>query len=258
MSNKPEHTADISAELRTLSRSAKQYGLQPTVYGKPINIYFAELADRFDAAHKREVDALKQRLAELNAEIAAKDAVIMRLNDALAEEQGRKMTTAEKNAAKLPDGWKMYDKYQIRHTDGTPLKGKRYFVLRLDSDDPLEAARVAAAMSAYKGETPHGNLAKLREALSKSCAYFAVVLNTGMFNRVHLEALLNMAKAALAAPARECDVGTVADQLERFEKWFPTSPYCDGQVHKMLVGYADWVQMPNTESGATSERGLDT
>ena len=47
---------------------------------------------------------------------------------------------------------KMYDKYRITHTDGTPLKGKKYFVLRLDSDDPVEAARVAAAMRAYKGE----------------------------------------------------------------------------------------------------------
>ena len=47
---------------------------------------------------------------------------------------------------------KMYDKYRIEHTDGTPLKGKKYFVLRLDSNDPVEAARVAAAMRAYKGE----------------------------------------------------------------------------------------------------------
>ncbi|MBQ8124411.1 MAG: hypothetical protein IJ173_00860 [Kiritimatiellae bacterium] len=47
---------------------------------------------------------------------------------------------------------KMYDKYRIEHTDGTPLKGKKYFVLRLDSDDPAEAARVAAAMRAYKSE----------------------------------------------------------------------------------------------------------
>lgn len=29
---------------------------------------------------------------------------------------------------------------------------KKYFVLRLDSDDPVEAARVAAAMRAYKNE----------------------------------------------------------------------------------------------------------
>lgn len=55
-------------------------------------------------------------------------------------------------------------------------------------------------------ETSANNGAKMREALSKFCAYSAVVLNTGMFNRVHLEALLNMAKAALAAPPRNCDI----------------------------------------------------
>lgn len=47
---------------------------------------------------------------------------------------------------------KTYDKYRIAHADGTPLKGEKYFVLRLDSDDPVEAARVAAAMRAYKSE----------------------------------------------------------------------------------------------------------
>ena len=45
-----------------------------------------------------------------------------------------------------------YDKYKIEHTEGTPLKGKKYFVLRLDSDDPIEAARVARAMRAYEGK----------------------------------------------------------------------------------------------------------
>ena len=47
---------------------------------------------------------------------------------------------------------KTYGKYRIEHTDGTPLKGEKYFVLRLDSDNPEEAARVAAAMRAYKNE----------------------------------------------------------------------------------------------------------
>lgn len=46
----------------------------------------------------------------------------------------------------------IFDKYIIAHKDGTPLKGKKYFVLRLDSDDAEEAARVNAAMAAYKGE----------------------------------------------------------------------------------------------------------
>ena len=44
----------------------------------------------------------------------------------------------------------IYNKYKIEHWDGTPLKGKQYFVLRLDSDNPEEAARVAKAMRAYK------------------------------------------------------------------------------------------------------------
>ena len=270
MSNKPEHTADISAELRTLSRSAKQYGLQPTVYGKPIDIYFAELADRAEAAAKREVDALKQRLAELNAEIAAKDEVIMRLNDALAEEQGRKMTTAEKtsalgNAAKLPDGWKMYDKYQIRHTDGTPLKGKRYFVLRLDSDDPLEAARVAAAMSAYKGETPQGNLAKLR-AVVEDLLYMArryvkkmPATETVIFDSKTHETLktidyyktIEKAEAALAAPSRNCDMYG-GDFKMLHTAWFdwtgsPSGHNADGTVKLTFAEYL----LATTKKGST-------
>lgn len=46
----------------------------------------------------------------------------------------------------------VYGKYRITHADGTPLHGKEYFVLRLDSADPAEAKRVKAAMTAYKGD----------------------------------------------------------------------------------------------------------
>lgn len=52
----------------------------------------------------------------------------------------------------MSNEYKMYNKYRIEHVDGTPLKGKEYFVLRLDSDNPAEAASVAAAMRAYKNE----------------------------------------------------------------------------------------------------------
>ena len=222
--NEHETHAAVVAEIRKIAeRFHEDYLSDPVEFKgyERIANEVSTLASRFEAAHKREVDALKQRLAELNAEIAAKDAVIMWLNDALAEEQGRKMTTAEKNAAKLPDGWKMYDKYQIRHTDGTPLKGKRYFVLRLDSDDPLEAARVAAAMSAYKGETPPGNVAKLREALklcgSRMCKFCKELeLARSMLNKRTLGVFCHPDKckafqavhAALAEPPRQCDVGT--------------------------------------------------
>ena len=60
-------------------------------------------------------------------------------------------------------------------------------------------------------------------------------------------------EAALAEPVKNYEVGTVADQLERFEKWFPTSPYNDGQVHRVLVGYANWAQMPYGESKAKGD-----
>ena len=63
MNNKPEHTADISAELRTLSRDAKLYGLQSTVYGKPISIYLAELADRIDVASVGNCAAMRHAIA---------------------------------------------------------------------------------------------------------------------------------------------------------------------------------------------------
>ena len=52
---------DIAGELRDLSKSDKYTVnanpklLSPTVFGKPICVYFAELADRMDATHKREV-----------------------------------------------------------------------------------------------------------------------------------------------------------------------------------------------------------
>ena len=58
---------------------------------------------------------------------------------------------------------KMYNKYKIEHTDGTPLKGKKYFVLRLDSDDPIEAARVARAMRAYEGKPRNCDMGTVEE-----------------------------------------------------------------------------------------------
>ena len=107
-----------------------------------------------------------------------------------------------------------------------------------------------------EARTKVGDSAKLRDALSKFCAYSAVVLNTGMFNRVHLEALLNMAKAALAASARECDVGTPAEQTARFAE------FCESHRHSDMPKCAGcpledipdgtgcsqaWGQMPHVE-----------
>ena len=68
---------------------------------------------------------------------------------------------------------KMYNKYKIEHTDGTPLNGQKYFVLRLDSDDPIEAARVNAAMRAYKGRLRNCDVGTLEEQVKRMDAYCA-------------------------------------------------------------------------------------
>ena len=57
----------------------------------------------------------------------------------------------------------IFNKYKIEHTDGTPLEGKKYFVLRLDSDDPIEAARVARAMRAYEGNPRNCDVGTAKE-----------------------------------------------------------------------------------------------
>ena len=169
--------------------------------------------------------------------------------------------SAENETMKLPDGWKTYDKYQIRHTDGTPLKGKRYFVLRLDSDDPLEAARVAAAMSAYKGEAHSGNAYPSSEASPRSgCP------SNGAKMREAVEVILRLAKEdlkdlsdevrkdfisirgwcdhALSKPPRQCDVGTAEEHRRRYDEW------CNHDGLRAALGKDefDWALMPYNES----------
>lgn len=63
-----ETIADIVAELHDVSRADKYTAtanpklLSPTVLGKPICAYFAEAADRIEAAWKRERDSIYEML----------------------------------------------------------------------------------------------------------------------------------------------------------------------------------------------------
>lgn len=153
------------------------------------------------------------------------------------------------NVAQLPDGWKMYDKYQIRHTDGTPLKGKKYFVLRLDSDNPAEAARVAAAMRAYKGELSDGNGAKTREALVNISKYAdcATMRQHDATTQHYIEQIRKWAEAALAEPRRNCDVGTVEEQCVRYSRFCRQHAPCDNGNCPLRVAYDckfTWGNMP--------------
>ena len=92
-------------------------------------------------------------------------------------QEGRKRGGKRRGREVSWDG-KVYDKYRVEHTDGTPLHGKKYFVLRLDSDDPVEAARVAAAMRAYKNEPRNCDVGasdkqegRFRQYCSNRCAF---------------------------------------------------------------------------------------
>lgn len=65
----------------------------------------------------------------------------------------------------------IYNKYRIEHWDGTPLKGKQYFVLRLDSDNPEEAARVAKAMRAYQEKLRNCDVGTAEEQVQRFKEY---------------------------------------------------------------------------------------
>ena len=99
-----------------------------------------------------------------------------------------------------------------------------------------------------------GNAAKMREALAN------IVLTTIKAGKsiscdVACGIISSTAKAALSAPPRNCDVGTVAEQNERFDK------YCyDHRSHEICCGKCPifgepccelaWSQMPYEEGDA--------
>lgn len=156
---------------------------------------------------------------------------------------------------------KICDKYRIEHTDGTPLKGKKYFVLRLDSDDSVEAARVNAAMRAYKGnvKTSVGNAVKMREALVQCELFLGNVsrhghptLNPGDKCTAcdGADELRGMVARALSAPQRNCDLFS-GDPNKLHKLWWEWSGdlkncNADGTV-KFTFG--EWLLKPAEAKG---------
>ena len=117
---------------------------------------------------------------------------------------------------------RMYEKYKITHADGTPLKGKKYFVLRLDSEDPEEAERVNAAMSAYKGEA--ANAAAMREALEKvlECINLNLTCSVRMDGTHDIRNYKKIVKDAIAAPPRNCDI-----YKTNHDAWLAWEKHCE-------------------------------
>lgn len=122
------------------------------------------------------------------------------------------------------------------------------------------ARRFEAAAKREREATPEkssvvANAMKMREALVRArrvlhCAIVAEILKGD-----DAQEALNVVTAALSAPPRNCDVGTVAEQNERFDK------YCyDHRSHEICCGKCPifgepccelaWSQMPYEEGGA--------
>ena len=90
---------------------------------------------------------------------------------------------------------------------------------------------------------------KQREALSDACYAMFNFLKTHYGSCYEEMAnALDKAKAALAEPIRNCDVGTAEEQAKRHRDW------CNSNVCKCAssckICFAKWSQMPYEEGGA--------
>ena len=92
-----------------------------------------------------------------------------------------------------------------------------------------------------------GNKVEKREAV-EAIAAICDGADTGCLNA--LVAIYNIAKAALAAPPRNCAVGTAEEQFERWKTFCLkydndcTACPCDGYTHPTAYCFAKWSQMP--------------
>ena len=95
---------------------------------------------------------------------------------------------------------------------------------------------------------------KLREALTK-----ILNLTNSLDENCAVDPvdICDIARAALAEPVKNCDVGTAEEQRVRFEAWCEKQPerYCKACTECQTQRYAincfcKWAQMPYKEGGA--------
>ena len=118
-------------------------------------------------------------------------------------------------------------------------------------------ARAALADATTKNSSAVGNAAAVREALEALVAYW----DWNGYDAMRESRLKDMARSALAKPARNCDVGTAEDQSDRFADFCDSHSGCSQCPVKSLWNFANghkpscgvlWAQMPY----AAEEGGL--
>lgn len=109
-----------------------------------------------------------------------------------------------------------------------------------------------AAENASAPEQP-GNAAAMRKALERLRDWAALdllehAIGTDEVNyRKLVDGILEISNAALAAPPRNCDIGTAEEQKERFEKFCEAQPTANCHSCHLAMNYAcefEWAQMP--------------
>lgn len=257
MTDRQETIADIAAEKRRIAKEVRDYASNGDYWDKKKANETAEdleqEADRLDAAHKREAVALKQRINELNAEVAAKDEVIKRLNDAISEEQRRKMATTEKSSV-------VDTKFELCHYPEQVLKigrdfqnkdgfrGAHYDTVKLLCDT------IEYQQEQLKAKTEVGNAAKLREV-----AEFVAHIDDNGYTSHDVQCAIDKARAAIAAPARNCE--RFSDYHDAVDAWEKEEKCCgkrmDGGCQNDKLAYAmaplcvaKWLLAPAKESDA--------
>ena len=103
---------------------------------------------------------------------------------------------------------------------------------------------------AYKDVTISGhvgNSAKMRDALSDACYAMFNFLKTQNGGYEEMAKALDKAKAALAEPPRNCDIGNALEQVSRHRIWCKCGGAC---AVSCKMCFAKWSQMPYEEGGA--------
>ena len=105
-----------------------------------------------------------------------------------------------------------------------------------------------------------GNEAKMRAALSDACYAMHNFLKTKYGGYEEMAKALDKAKAALAAPPRNCDVGTANEQAKRFADFVcdrrgdldctGKCPAHNGVDFGVVDCVIQWEQMPYEKEGA--------
>lgn len=110
-----------------------------------------------------------------------------------------------------------------------------------------EASRANAAMESLQV----GNAAKMREALEWLFG-FGYITTDGGFHMPDAKMARNKIEEALAAPPRNCDIGTAEEQAERYMNFCRNHPKCIGCPCVGRVKYNQcefaWLQMPYEEA----------